>query len=183
MSALSELKQRLVQLREQARTLDQAPMPGKPLDWFQTDLFSCHSPYLTDYVDEALQQLKRLELYNSGQQAVSTEHQQRLAERIAAQCNALTRAFANSQTRKNFKVGKRKAQKVLQQITQSSRDLYQQLSQYKEFEQRLEDMLRLAQQQNHEVQQQLALQARLGRCRRAISEVEQQIQFQEQHKR
>lgn len=183
MSALAELKQRLTQLRQQAKMLDQVPIAGKPQDWFQTDLFSCHSPYLTDYVDEAMQQLHRLQLCSSGQQAASSEQQQRLAERIAAQCNALTRAFANSETRKNFKVTKRKVQKVVQQLTQSSRDLYQQLSQYKEYEQRLEDMLRLAQQQNKDVQQQLAVQARLGRCRRAISEVEQQIQFQEQHKR
>ncbi|MCC5851606.1 MAG: primosomal replication protein [Alkalimonas sp.] len=183
MSQLHELRARLDQLRQQALQLDKTPMAGKPIDWFQSELFSCHSPFLTDYVDEALQQLTRLQHFQSGQQHVSAEQQHRLAERIAAQCHALTRAFANHQTRRSFKVGKRKTQQLVQQITQSSRDLYQQLSQYKEFEQRLQDMLRLAQQQNQPVQQQLALQARLGRCRRAISDVEQQIQFQEQRKR
>lgn len=180
MSHLAELQQRLQHLRQQAKELDRKPLPGKPLDWFDSALFSCHSPYLTDYVDAALHNLQQLT--HSATQ-MSAAHQRHLVERIAAQCSALTRGFANITTRARYKPGRFKAKSLVQAITSSSRELYQQLSEYKEFEQRLEDMVRMAQTEADAVQKSLALQVRLGRCRRAITDVEQQIQQLEQVKR
>lgn len=180
MSQLAELRQRLQHLRQQAKELDQKPLPGKPLDWFDSDLFSCHSPYLTDYVDAAILHLDQL---THAAIQLSPAHQRHVVERIAAQCNALTRGFTNIQTRARFKPNHFRAKPVVQAITRSSRELYQQLSEYKEYEQRLEDMVRLAQTEANAVQKTLALQVRLGRCRRAITDVEQHIQQLEQGKR
>lgn len=180
MSQLSELQQRLQKLRQQAKVLDKQPLPGKPLDWFDSALFSCHSPYLTDYVDAAIHNLQQL---TDSAAQMSMEHQRHLAERISAQCSALTRGFANIQTRARYKPVRYKTKPLVQAITPSSRELYQQLSEYKEYEQRLDDMVRLAHTAQDPVQKTLALQVRLGRCRRAISDVEQKIQQQEQPKR
>ena len=67
---------------------------------------------------------------------------------------------------------------VVQQLSASSQQLYQQLSEYQQFESRLKDMLQLAERDQTAAgtARRLALHARLGRCRRAIDEVEQQIQ-------
>ena len=68
---------------------------------------------------------------------------------------------------------------------QSSHELYQELSQNHEFERRLQEMIDIRKQQlssastaeankiNHEI---LALHARLGRCRKAITATEDKIQ-------
>lgn len=67
---------------------------------------------------------------------------------------------------------------VVQQLAASSQQLYQQLSEYQQFESRLLDMVRLAERDSSKeaTNKTLALHARLGRCRKAINEVEQAIQ-------
>ncbi|HEX5791638.1 MAG TPA: primosomal replication protein PriC, partial [Rheinheimera sp.] len=66
---------------------------------------------------------------------------------------------------------------VVQQISTSSQQLYQQLSDIQEFERRLLDMINLASRDSSAdaVQRTLALHARLGRCRRALSDIERKI--------
>ncbi len=173
---LARLAQQLQQLWQQASELDRQPAAGKPQHWFDSALFSVHSPYLADYVAQSQRHL--VHLTEQGQQ-LSAAARQRLTERLQQQVEALLRAFVNSPVRqKHAKSLKQRSKAVVQQLSASSQQLYQQLSDYQQFESRLQDMLRLAtQDQSHEgTTKQLQLQARLGRCRRAIDEVEQQIQ-------
>ena len=58
--------------------------------------------------------------------------------------------------------------------------LYQKLSETHEFERRLLQMIHEAAQQQQAPELQLALHARLGRCRKAISQLEAEIQWLEQ---
>ncbi len=60
--------------------------------------------------------------------------------------------------------------------------MYQKLSEYHQFANRLQQMVQEAAQRQDEPAIQLALHARLGRCRKAISELEAEIQWYEQRK-
>lgn len=173
---LARLQQQLEQLWQQASALDQQPKSGKPQQWFDSALFSCHSPYLTDYVAQSQRHLQHLQQQGA---SLSVASRQRLIERLQQQIEALLRAFITSDLRRQNRpqpLARNKA--IVQQISASSQQLYQQLSEYQQFELRLQDMLRLAEQETARdgIARSLALHARLGRCRRAIDEVEQQIQ-------
>lgn len=174
---LSRLQQQLEQLWQQACALDQQPQKGKPQHWFDSALFNCHSPYLADYVAQCQHNVSRLQQHGPRLSAATT---QRLTERIQQQIDALLRAFVTKDLHQlPSKVARNKA--LVQHITASSQQLYQQLSEYQQFEVRLQDMLSQAEQDNSPagITRSLALHARLGRCRRAINEVEQQIQQRE----
>ncbi len=75
------------------------------------------------------------------------------------------------------------------QLRRSTQELYQQLSEYQGFERRLLDMLELEQRQlsggsaDTSADRVLAIHARLGRCRKALSELEVEIQWSEQNRR
>lgn len=173
---LQRLEQQLQQLWHQASELDRQLQPGKPQHWFDSSLFSVHSPYLADYVAQSQRHLAHLRAQGS---QLSAAAQQRLTERLQQQINALLRAFVNSSTRqKHSGRPQQRTKAVVQQLSASSQQLYQQLSEYQQFESRLKDMLQLAErdQTAEGTARRLALHARLGRCRRAIDEVEQQIQ-------
>lgn len=175
-SQLIRLQQQLEQLWQQASALDQQPQSGKPQLWFDSALFSCHSPYLTDYVAETQRHLQHLQQQGA---TLSVAARQRLTERLQQQIEALLRAFITSDLRQKIRSRPPvRSKAIVQHISASSQQLYQQLSEYQQFELRLQDMLRLAQLENDSdsVARSLALHARLGRCRRAIDEVEQQIQ-------
>ena len=103
---------------------------------------------------------------------------QRLVQRLSEQTSALTQAFRNVDTRKTPGAKSAYAKAVLQQVNTSSQQLYQQLSDIQEFERRLQDMIALANRDNspEAVQRTLALHARLGRCRKALFDIEKQIQ-------
>lgn len=180
MSALQVLAQQLHELQQRASAIDAKRQPGKPQDWFESGLFSCHSPDLADYVADACRNLQRL---SDNQNTLSAASQQRLAEHLAAQVNALTRAFSNQQTRSKFqraigfnKSGSKQTEKPATQ-TSSTVSLYQQLTEFQQFERRLMDMIEQAERYRGDdnANRILALHARLGRCRRAISEVEHAI--------
>jgi len=177
MSALQLLASQLHELYQRACTIDSKRQPGKPQDWFESGLFSCHSPDLADYVADARRNLKRL---SDNQPPLSAASQQRLAEHLAAQVNALTRAFSNQQTRSKFQRGvklQRDQEKKPVANKSTTINLYQQLTDFQQFERRLLDMIEQADRysSNDNANRTLALHARLGRCRKAISEVEQAI--------
>lgn len=171
---ISQLKAQLQQLLSWAQQLDIKKKPGKPQHWFDSSLFSCHSPDLADYVLESLRHLEHLQ--QQGEQ-LSSAARQRLTERLNAQINALTLAFRNRDSRHLAAVNLR-TKAVVQQLAANSQQLYQQLSEYQQFENRLLDMVRLAERDTSSdaTHKTLALHARLGRCRKAINEVEQAIQ-------
>lgn len=173
MDLLSTLAEQLKKLQQQAQQIDARPAAGKPLNWFDSALFSCRSTALADYVAEAQRNLMSLR-----QTRHSDAGRLRLVQHLSEQTAALTQAFRNAQIRhKNF-VKADKAKAVLTQISANSQQLYQQLSDIQEFERRLQDMIHLAQRDSSAdgVQRALALHARLGRCRKALAETERQIQ-------
>ncbi|WP_214000259.1 primosomal replication protein PriC [Arsukibacterium sp.] len=177
MSALHLLASQLNELYQRACTIDSMRQPGKPQDWFESGLFSCHSPDLADYVADARRNLQRL---TDNQPPLSAASQQRLAKHLAAQVDALTRAFSNQQTRSKFqrsiKINRVQTDKPV--VSKAGTvDLYQQLSDFQQFERRLLDMIEQAERYSSDgnTNRVLALHARLGRCRKAISDVEQAI--------
>lgn len=172
MDLLATLSHQLQQLWQQAEKIDLQQVAGKPQNWFDSSLFSCRSPHLTDYVGEAQRNLRHLQNSN-----LSSLAKQRLVQRLSEQTSALTRAFRNVDTRRT-PAGKGKLKAVVQQISASSQQLYQQLSDTQEFERRLQDMISLANRETSAdaIQRALALHARLGRCRKALSDIERQIQ-------
>lgn len=177
MNALQLLASQLNELYQRATVIDSQRQPGKPQDWFESGLFSCHSPDLTDYVADAKRNLQRL---SNNQPVLSDASKQRLAEHLAAQVNALTRAFSNQQTRSKFQRNvtfsrQSPAKPATPQV--SSTSLYQQLTEYQQFERRLLDMIEQTGRYGGDgnASRLLALHARLGRCRKAISDVEQTI--------
>ena len=74
------------------------------------------------------------------------------------------------------------AGRLLAELGGTSQAMYQKLSEYHEFARRLQQMAHEAAQRNEEPAMQLALHARLGRCRKAISALEAEIQWYEQRK-
>lgn len=173
MELLKTLQQQLQQLHSQAVKLDKKASNAKPQNWFDTGLFSCRSSQLTDYVAEALRNLHHLETAS-----LSPLLQNQLVQRLADQTAALVQAFRNSNTRNSAPVRASNVKTLVQHVTASSQQLYQQLSDTQHFERRLLDMITVAKQDNsaEAVQRTLALHARLGRCRKALSDIERQIQ-------
>lgn len=175
-SLTTVLQQQLSQLRQQAEETDLKQPYGKPQNWFDSALFSCRSANLAEYVAEAQRNLTRL----TTSTALSALAKQRLVQRLSEQINALTQAFRNIGLHQQT-FSRRTAKKVVENITASSQQLYQQLSDYQGYERRLLDMISLASRNTsaEQVQRTLLLHQRLGRCRKAITEVEQQIQYYE----
>lgn len=176
MTPMQLLASQLDELYKRASLIDSKRQAGKPQDWFESGLFSCHSPDLADYVADARRNLKRL---SENQPPLSAASQQRLAEHVAAQVDALTRAFSNQQTRSKFqqsiKVNRQQAKPPLADKPATA-NLYQQLAEFQQFERRLLDMIEQAERyDSHNADRVLALHGRLGRCRKAITEVEQAI--------
>ncbi|WP_397471626.1 primosomal replication protein PriC [Rheinheimera sp.] len=173
MDLLETLAEQLKTLQQQAQQIDAAPASGKPQNWFDSTLFSCRSIALADYVAEAQRNLVSLR-----RNQLSDASRLRLVQRLSEQTAALTQAFRNTKIRRKNGSKTTKVKAVLTQISASSQQLYQQLSDIQEFERRLLDMIHLAERDTSAdgVQRTLALHARLGRCRKALSETERQIQ-------
>jgi primosomal replication protein N'' len=191
---LAALEQQLKQLTQQAKAIDAKQSSWQQKAWFDSDLFQSHSPFLTDYVLEAEAMLKRLKL--SSEQKTSSA--QALAAKLGAQIQALSRAFQTKDLRYLPGKGKKRpaspnaseqAQAMVGQLRRSTQELYQQLSEYQGYERRLLDMLELEQRQlsggsaDTNADRVLAIHARLGRCRKALSELEVEIQWSEQNRR
>lgn len=192
------LEQQLLKLASQASQIDQQAPAWQRRDWFDSELFQCHSPQLLDYVQEAMQLLQRLQqpLRGSGELLIiQQQNQQRLAEKLSAQMQALGQAFAcldvrqrektkwrqpKSATQKPTTPQRQRAGQLLAELGGSHQALYQKLSETHEFERRLLDLINAAAREQQDPARQLALHARLGRCRKAISQLEAEIQWLEQ---
>lgn len=191
-----QLAAQLTQLAGQAVMVDRKFGKAPPADWFATRLFHTHSPHLLDYVQESQQLLQRV------QQMPTTHSGFRLSlEKLAMQVEALTRAFAAAGLREKETYRRRKpktatakttdaataqrqrAGELLRQLGGTTHALYEKLAEYHEFERRLLQMVDEAARQADDVPRQLALHARLGRCRKAIAELEAEIQWVEQRQR
>lgn len=188
------------QLQTQFQQLQQMIVDAgiKPHQWFgNSDLFNsscfyCQSDEVRDYLKELENNIKRLE------QISEAGYSEFLTERITQQfvcLKALVNARSVNSKNQSYK---RDKQKKLAQIkhfankaTKSSQDLYSELSELQQFERRLLDMVNEKQMQlnaytgsknRQELQQQVLLtQQRLGRCRQALSKVEEQIQRLDEH--
>jgi primosomal replication protein N'' len=173
MDLLLTLAHQLDQLKRQAEKIDLQKVAGKPQNWFDSALFSSRSPSLTDYVMEAQRNLQHLQKHS-----LSAAAKMRLVQRLSEQTAALMQAFRNVDVRRKRANKAAKVTAIVQQISTNSQQLYQQLSDIQEFERRLLDMITLASREHaaDAVPRTLALHARLGRCRKALSEVERQIQ-------
>ncbi|GEK09557.1 primosomal replication protein [Pseudoalteromonas sp. McH1-7] len=187
---LIKLEQQISRLKQQAVQFDAAKwfdknryMQAQP-SLFDTRVFRTKSLKLSDYVDEISEAMTHLP---------PSEQRHAFAfaiERIGSQMEAVLKVLKSTpvwakenklNTPKKAKVYK----KAVQKIMQSSHELYQELSQNHEFERRLQEMIDLRRLQmdkangneaaklNAEI---LALHARLGRCRKAITATEQKIQ-------
>lgn len=201
---LAHLEQQLLVLASKASSIDQQAPAWQKRDWFDSTLFQCHSPMLLDYVQESMALLQRLDqtpthARESALASVFATNRQALAEKLSAQLTALTRAFNTLEIRSNDKhqqsyrqYKKSKSQemapqrqvagRLLAELGGTSQAMYQKLSEYHEFARRLQQMAHEAAQRNEEPAMQLALHARLGRCRKAISALEAEIQWYEQRK-
>lgn len=155
-------------------------------DIFNSSIFNTHSDDINDYLVELKRNIDKL------MRIQDTQYAGYIAETITQQFSALKQlahAVSVNDSAKQYQKSHRQqlqnVKKLQQQAYRPIQSLYAELSELKEFERRLIDMvsdkqalLHKAEQNNkHELQQQvLTTQQRLGRCRQAISQVEEQIQ-------
>jgi primosomal replication protein N'' len=188
--ALERLNQQVAKLGDQAKQFDNAKwfdknryIQAQP-SLFDRSVFATKSLVLSDYIEEIKQQIKHLP-------APEKRHAHNFAvQRIGDQIEAIIKVLKSTpvwakENKAQFKKKHTVYKKAVQKIMQSSHELYQELSQNHEFERRLIEMIEVRKQQldkanaeqatqiNQEI---LALHARLGRCRKAISATEAKIQ-------
>ncbi|WP_404340475.1 primosomal replication protein [Pseudoalteromonas mariniglutinosa] len=190
--AFEKLCQQVALLKHQAEQFDRAKlfaknryMQAQP-SLFDRAIFTTKSMALTDYVTEIEDELKSLP-------PVDHRHAYQYAiERISNQVHAVFNVIKSTpvwlkENKSNFKAkAKQQVYKhAVKKIMQSSHELYDELKQNHEFERRLNLMIEerklkmssasatQAKELNIEI---LALHARLGRCRKAISATEDKIQ-------
>ncbi|MCG7545141.1 primosomal replication protein [Pseudoalteromonas sp. MM17-2] len=192
--ALARLQQQLKRLRSDAEQFDKANWFAKNRFMqskhalFDRSVFNSKSMLLVDYVDEVQTQLERL--------TRSLEHQGRhqygfALTHITEQIEAIVKVLKATSVwaKENTPTARaKKYQKAVKKIIQPTNELYQELAKNHEFERRLGQMIDDRKQQmqgadaatvaklNQEI---LALHARLGRCRKAISACEEKIQLAE----
>lgn len=189
-TGLIKLEQQVSRLKQQAAQFDSAKwfdknryMQAQP-SLFDARVFRTKSLKLSDYVEEIAEALSHLP--PSEQRHAFTF----AIERIGSQMEAVLKVLKSTpvwakENKQNTPKKAKVYKKAVQKIMQSSHELYQELSQNHEFERRLQEMIDLRRLQmdkadptqaaklNTEI---LALHARLGRCRKAISATEQKIQ-------
>ena len=188
--AIVKLQQQIEQLAQHAYQFDKAKwfdknryIQAQP-SLFAHSVFATKSLKLCDYVDEIKEAFARLP-------SPDKRHAYAFAlEKLSTQIEAVIKVLKSTPVwAKENKFTKPKKAKVykqaVQKIMQSSHELYQELSQNHEFERRLQEMIDIRKQQlasaskaeaskiNQEI---LALHARLGRCRKAITATEDKIQ-------
>ncbi len=156
-------------------------------DVFVSSAFHTQSNELSDYISEIQENISKLTKLNE------TEYVEYLADRVTQQfaclkslLNSVTVQSKDKKYKQIHRAKKQQAKQFANKVTQSSQTLYAELSQLQEYERRLLDMVaekqqRLNQYQGANLKQQyqqdvLICQQRLGRCRQALSKVEEQIQ-------
>lgn len=191
--SLEKLHNQLLQLKQHAKQFDNAKwfsknryMQAQP-SLFDKQVFATKSLLLSDYVDEIIEHFDTLP-------PIEKRHSYTFAlERISTQVEAIIKVLKSTPVwAKENQYKQPKKAKVFRQavkkVMQSSHELYQELSQNHEFERRLLEMIDIRKQQLNSAnaeqaqklnQEILALHARLGRCRKAISATEDKIQLAE----
>ena len=191
-SSVQELKNKVDELKHQLSAVLQGQQQWfKASDVFNSSHFYTKSDELKDYIKELENNVNRLATVND------TTHAEYLTDRISVQFTCLKNFYNSSYLSKKYSSQNKqlfsKVNRVKQmaaKATQSSQELYQELSKLQEYERRLLDMVtekqsmlnqaqqgRISNTQKTELQNQvLVTQQRLGRCRKAISGVEEQIQ-------
>lgn len=191
---LYELKQRAFEVDEQNKRIRSNEFVDR--EFFSEALFRCNSSKLLDHVMEA-----EANFNNLVKGGANWVYLNALGEKLINQISAINNAIkANDVIVKEFNYRKlRKAEhfekrykKTAKQYMSNSHELYQELTQNHEFERRLNEMIymRQAQMQTADAPTQaqlqkemLALHQRLGRCRKAITFVEERIQMAESKNR
>ncbi|WKE64457.1 primosomal replication protein [Gallaecimonas kandeliae] len=140
---------------------------------FPAGLFRSKGRALVPYVEEMQQALDALERESD---AISPRALEARLEHLGDQATALARAIQQYKVADNL--GRDKAP-ILKAVVGRYRPLYEKLSQYREFEQRLELRIRdlkndsfMTMQHQAEILRQYQ---RLGRCRQAITELEERL--------
>lgn len=190
---IQQLEQQFLVVEQQVtHTFDQNSNWFNHSNWFLGEAFYSQSEDISDYLAELKNNIGKLR---------QTQNPERL-DFISAQITNQFVCFKNllnsqnvnkKYTKKRSSYNKAAAQQFAQQITRSSRELYQELSKLQEYERRLFEMVQEKQtvlnsykgdKLRADYQQQVLLtQQRLGRCRKAISQVEEQIQQQDNRTR
>lgn len=199
-AVFQKLEQQLQRLRSDAQQFDKSKwfeknrfMQSKH-GLFERHVFQSKSMLLEDYVDEVAHHIDRL--LKQHQYQPSARHQfEHAFNHIAEQIEAIIKVLKATDVwaKENTPTAKAKRyKKAIERIVKPTSDLYQELAQNHEYERRLEEMLRQSQDKlaradgakstelNNEV---LVLQARLGRCRKAISACEEKIMMAENRSR
>lgn len=162
---------------------------------FSKALFSTDSDKFEPYVIEVETNIQHLSrLLGNNQSAIATTALEKIEVQIQAlltSLNANKTMHDEAQTRLDTKINSIKARQykqAVQSVIQSSQALYQKLSEHHEFERRLCAMLAehefelsncSSAKRNALSQKVLAVHQRLGRCRKAISIIERDIEFSE----
>ncbi|NVK24316.1 MAG: primosomal replication protein [Gammaproteobacteria bacterium] len=185
---IDELVQQFERLKQQvtAANIKQEQWFNKS-DLFNSSSFYCQSDETHDYLKELETNIEKLSKIGEN------EYLEFLVDRITQQFSCF-RSLLNSQSVNNKAKSYHrshnqrlaKVKQLTRTVHQSSQDLYAELSKLQEFERRLIEMVTEKQQQlqqysgsklkNDYQQQVLVTQQRLGRCRQALSKVEEQIQ-------
>lgn len=196
---LNKLDQFIEQLSNRAVAVDQHFEHNK---WhqkamqqqvFYQDMFHCCADKFLPYCLEIKQELQQLEqLIKVQQLELANAVLEKINQQIAALNTTLNAVellqndIKTQQAQKQRSYQKKQQNKTKTIVYQNStQQLYQQLAQHHDYERRLAAMI-VEQQtiteqattanQAQAVQKQLALQQRLGRCRRAITEIERAIE-------
>lgn len=205
---IEKLRSQIQMLYRQTWSIDQRNSEIKSdrfkyREYFNRQLFRCDSTALVDYVKEAEQNFNHLIKLRHSDKALLSQ----LGEQLTDQLSALTQViranevaikehFYQKQTAKKRyqkKASKpnqyeQKMRNVAKFVMKNSHELHQELAQNHEFERRLNEMIyerqaqitKASQAQQQQLQKEiLALHQRLGRCRRAITAVEEKIAMAE----
>ena len=167
---------------------------------FSRELFSCQSDRFVPYIEEVQRRLPELNrLLKANKTELSTLLLDKIEQQISALSNALNSNKALHQAPKlsfdahnKVKQKRLKSQSKFKNTTQklllNSQQLYLKLSEHHEFERRLMDMVTERESQRMQCKasendklssEVLALHQRLGRCRKAISAIERDIELAE----
>lgn len=188
MNNSAQLKQQFEQLKQRLTSLAIKPESwfGKQ-DLFNSSAFHTKSDEVADYLVELEGNINKI---LNIKEPVLVQHLSELVPQQFAALNRLIAAQEVNQHNKNYQRQFKQHLKVVKQLnqraSQNSQSLYQELSKLKEYERRLFEMVEEKQQALNkysgqklraELQQQvLQTQQRLGRCRQAVSKVEEKIQ-------
>lgn len=190
---IDKLYEILKNLEYQASNLDsnngklKAHILLKDSPLFSVDLFSTHSDLFMDYIleiDNKIRQFERLAKNNS--EEVSKYQVELIEKQISSLYNAF-QANHNLHNEAQYRfnaIARQKHKKAVKAIIKPSKNLYQSLAEHHEFERRLLQMIFDKEQEykqlkshnaNKASQELLILHQRLGRCRKAISNIESDI--------